>query len=131
MTALVLFAHGSPIRSANDAVRAVAEEARRLLGFDRAGVAFLEPYPPSLAAAVADLAAAGATRVVVVPYFLTLGLHLQRDIPSIAAETARLHPGVELCVSAPLDGHPALAGIVADRARAALAECRQPASGQS
>ncbi len=131
MTGLVLFAHGSPIPSANDAVRVVAEQARVAGGFDRAEVAFLEPYPPSLAESVGALADAGVSQVVVAPYFLTLGLHLQRDIPRIVAEAARVHPGVELCVAEPLDGHPALAGIVVDRALDALKECRRRTSGQS
>jgi sirohydrochlorin ferrochelatase len=54
-TALVLFAHGSPVDAANDAVREVARKAGAAGGFDRAEVAFLEPYPPWLAETVAAL----------------------------------------------------------------------------
>lgn len=130
-TALVLFAHGSPVESANDSVRALAEEARRLGGFERAGVAFLEPYHPDLGEAVAALGREGVSRVLVVPYFLTMGLHLQRDLPRIVEEVARVHPGMEMRVTPPLDGHPALAGIVLDRARDVLGQWRQPNSGQN
>ena len=125
-TAIVVFAHGSPIESANDAVRAVAEQARRAGGFDRAEVAFLEPSHPDLAEATGRLSGEGATRILVVPYFLTLGLHLQRDLPRIVEDVARLFPQIEMRVTPPLDGHPALAGIVLDRAKDALAEWQPP-----
>lgn len=116
-TALILFAHGSRIESANDAVRSVAEQARRSGGFDRAEVAFLEPYHPTLDETVAALEEAGVTRVLVVPYFLTLGLHLQRDLPRIIGAVASAHGRVDIRVTPPLDGHPALPEIVLDRAR--------------
>jgi sirohydrochlorin ferrochelatase len=43
-------------------------------------VAFLEAQS-SLDEAVARLADRGVTHILVVPYFLTLGIHLQRDLP--------------------------------------------------
>jgi sirohydrochlorin ferrochelatase len=121
-TGLVLFAHGSPIESANDAVRAVAREVARAGGFGHAEIAFLEPYHPFLGETVARLQATGLSRILVVPYFLTLGLHLQRDLPRIVEDVASIHPGIEIRMTPPLDGHPALAGIVLDRAQAALKE---------
>ena len=127
-TALILFAHGSRIESANDAVRAVAEEARRAGGYDRAEVAFLDPYPPSLAETATRLAADGVSRILVIPYFLTMGLHLQRDLPRIVDRVACLHPGIAFRLTPPLDGHPALAGIVLDRAREALEAWPPPSS---
>ncbi len=59
----------------------------------------------------------GVMRVVVVPYFLTLGLHLQRDLPRLVEEARRANPGLEIEVTAPLDGHPAMAEALVDRAR--------------
>jgi len=58
--------------------------------------------------------------VIVVPYFLTLGIHLQRDLPNIVEGLARIHKGVEICVARPLDGHPALGEILKERAREML-----------
>lgn len=123
-TGIVIFAHGSSIHSANEAVRAVTEAAVRAGGLDRAEVAFLEPHHPTLEETVARLADAGVTRVVIVPYFLTLGLHLQRDLPGIVQHLRDVHKNVDIRVTPPLDGHPGLAGIVVDRAREALAEWR-------
>ena len=114
---IAIFAHGSSVASANDAVRAVAERVARQGGFALVEAAFLEQGSPDLAEAVSRLAARGASRILVVPYFLTLGLHLQRDLPRIVADIARIQPGVEVRVTPPLDGHPAMELALIDRAR--------------
>jgi sirohydrochlorin ferrochelatase len=57
---------------------------------------------------------------VVTPYFLTMGIHLQRDLPKIAGAAAARHPGIEIVCTEPLDGHPALETILAERALGAL-----------
>jgi sirohydrochlorin ferrochelatase len=120
-TAVVIFAHGSSIESANESVRHVADNVRRDGGFDVVEPAFLEHGVPDLAGAVDAVIKQGATRIIVVPYFLTLGIHLQRDLPGIAAGLARLHRGVEIRIAPPLDGHPALGAILKERAKEALA----------
>ena len=119
-TGIVIFAHGSSIESANEAVRAAAAGVARQGGFELVEAAFLEGGQPPLAEAVASLAARGAARVLVVPYFLTLGLHLQRDLPRIVADIARIQSNVEVRVAPPLDGHPALIEALIDRAREAF-----------
>jgi sirohydrochlorin ferrochelatase len=87
-------------------------------GFPLVEAAFLEQGSPDLAEAVARLVARGASKILVVPYFLTLGLHLQRDLPRIVADIERIQPGVEVRVTPPLDGHPAMEQALIDRARA-------------
>ena len=119
--AVIIFAHGSSVESANESVRRIAESFRHEGGCDLVEAAFLEQGRPDLVEAVASVVAQGATRVVVVPYFLTLGIHLQRDLPEIVDGVARIHPGVEIRVAPPLDGHPALRQILIERARKMLA----------
>ncbi|MBM3734596.1 MAG: cobalamin biosynthesis protein CbiX [Acidobacteria bacterium] len=120
-TGIAVFAHGSAIESANEAVRRVVAGFAQTSGFDLVEPAFLELGQPDLPGAVARLVERGAGRVIVVPYFLTLGKHLQRDLPRIAGEISVIHPDVEIQVTPPLDGHPGLVAILADRAREALA----------
>jgi sirohydrochlorin ferrochelatase len=116
-TGIAIFAHGSSVASANEAVRAVADRVARQGGFQLVEAAFLEQASPDLAEAVARLAARGASRILVVPYFLTLGLHLQRDLPRIVADISSIQPGVEIRVTPPLDGHPAMEQALIERAR--------------
>lgn len=114
-TGVIVFAHGSRVEPANDAVRSVAAGLARQTGNSGVVAAFLELGTPSLEAAAAQLAAAGATRIVVLPYFLTLGLHMERDLPGLVDQIRHVHPGVEVVVAPPLDGHPALVEILAAR----------------
>lgn len=118
-TGFVLFAHGSRVETANESVRAVAGQLSRSNGFP-VEAAFLECAQPDLAGAVGALAAREISRVIVIPYFLTLGTHLQRDLPVLVREAALRYPEIELASTAPLDGHPALLTVLLDRADAAL-----------
>ncbi|MFM2126375.1 MAG: hypothetical protein RL328_2826 [Acidobacteriota bacterium] len=115
-TGYIVFAHGSSIESANEAVRKVAAEMARRGGLDVVEAAFLEGGQPSLAGALASMADR-VTHVVVVPYFLTLGLHLKRDLPRLIEEVKQTHPNVRIDVAPPLDQHPAMVDALLDRAR--------------
>jgi sirohydrochlorin ferrochelatase len=114
-TSYVLFAHGSSVETANASVRNVAAELARAGGYD-VEPAFLEQGQPDLGGAIAILAARGVKKVVVIPYFLTLGIHLQRDLPRIASEATRIYPDVDVTITPPLDGHPSMLQILLDRA---------------
>jgi sirohydrochlorin ferrochelatase len=116
----IIFAHGSRIESANDGVRLVTAEFITRGAIDLAETAFLELAEPSLSGAVDCLAARGATEICVLPYFLTLGMHLQRDLPKLAAEAAARHPSLEIKIAPPLHGHTDLAGILLERAAEVL-----------
>ena len=119
-TGIIVFAHGSRIESANEAVRSVASELSRAGAFDRVEAAFLELGTPDLEGAVAKLQERGARRIVVIPYFLTFGLHLDRDLTRLVRDISLKHKELEIAMTAPLDGHPALVEVLLDRARSAL-----------
>jgi sirohydrochlorin ferrochelatase len=112
----IIFAHGSRVEPANEAVRSVATQFARAGGFEYVEAAFLELGRPDLEGAVAQLIDRGVRDLLVIPYFLTLGTHLERDLPKLAAQAAAAHPGVDLRVTPPLDGHAALVDILLDRA---------------
>lgn len=81
----------------------------------------LSPPSPTLADAVAACKAAGAARVVVAPYFLSRGRHVDADIPALAA-AAQQSVGLPVTVAAPLGVDAALAGVIEARVVAALEE---------
>ena len=117
MTGYILFAHGSSVESANEAVRTVAAQFKQQGGHEAVESAFLEGGRPDLRGAVEALSVRGIKSVVVIPYFLTLGLHLQRDLPRLINEIERAHPGLSIEVTPPLDGHPAMIEVLLDRAQ--------------
>jgi len=116
---LIVFGHGSTVESANEAVREVAMAMARSGGYELVETAFLEGGKPSLADAARSLVARGASRLIVLPYFLTLGMHLKRDLP-VLVDSVRGDLGVPVDVAPPLDGHPALEQILLARASEAI-----------
>lgn len=111
---IIVFGHGSSVESANDAVRLIARDAATHGGWELYETAFLE-VTPRLSDAVARLVSKGADEILVLPYFLTLGIHLQRDLPKLVEALAREY-GIAIRVTPPLDGHPALSLILVERA---------------
>ncbi|MGP0074746.1 MAG: sirohydrochlorin chelatase [Bryobacteraceae bacterium] len=120
MTGFIVFAHGSRIESANQAVRDVAVQMAAT-GQHVVEAAFLELGEPDLAGATRALISRGAKRIVVIPYFLTLGTHMQRDLPRLARDASRANGDIEIQITSPLDGHPGLVQALLDRASEALA----------
>ena len=121
MTGFIIFAHGSRIESANQAVRDVAAQMAQA-GQQIVEAAYLELGEPDLAGAARRLINRGARRVIVIPYFLTLGTHMQRDLPRLARNASRDNGNIEIRVTSPLDGHPALLQALLDRASEALTQ---------
>ena len=114
-TAIVLFAHGSAVEEANDGVRALAERIQAAGSYSHVQAAFLGPGRPELSEAVAKAAQAGFSRIVVLPYFLTLGIHLRRDLPKLVEAEKRKHPQVEIKVGRSLEDHPEMASLILGR----------------
>ena len=96
MKAMILFGHG-------------ARDARWREPFDRLAalwkaqhpdtlvqLAFLEMMNPSLETAVASLASAGASEIVVVPVFFGQGGHLRNDFPVLLNSCQEKFPSVKL-----------------------------------
>ena len=123
MTGFIVFAHGSRIESANQAVSDLAARMAASRG-DIVEAAFLELGNPDLAGAVARLVARGVSGIIIIPYFLTLGMHMQRDLPGLVEEAAGRNGNIDIQVTSPLDGHPALLQALLDRANEALAKGR-------
>ncbi len=120
-TGLIVFAHGSSVESANEAVRAAASALATRGGYANVEAAFLEGGKPDLQTASESLLRRGVAKIVVLPYFLTVGLHLKRDLPKLIEEVRTAHPGIDIETAPPLDGHAALVDILLTRAEEALA----------
>jgi sirohydrochlorin ferrochelatase len=114
-TAILLFAHGSRVEEANRSVRELARDVERRGPYTYVRPAFLELARPDLATAVHEAAEAGFRRVIIIPYFLTLGLHLRRDLPSLVEAEKQKFSDLEIVVGQPLEGHPLMTTIIFER----------------
>ena len=78
---------------------------------------FLELAEPDLPTGGDRCVARGAHRVLLIPYFLSAGVHLERDLTAARNELSRRHPQVKFDLAAPLGPHPLLDQLVAIRIR--------------
>lgn len=94
MRYLLLIAHGSRREASNDEIRALtrALEMRAGSAFDGVRCGFLELASPAIGEAVDQCVAAGATEVLVLPYFLSAGRHVVEDIPADLEPKRRQYP---------------------------------------
>jgi sirohydrochlorin ferrochelatase len=120
-TFIIVFAHGSNVPEANQAMVCLAAEVSQAAGLPTA-CAFLELAQPDLAAALAQASAAGARRVVIVPCFLTMGVHVREDLPQLVEQQRARFPGIEFVLGQSLEGHPGVARVLLERVQEALAE---------
>jgi sirohydrochlorin ferrochelatase len=119
-TALLLIAHGSRHGEANADLHHVAE-ALRGRGHAVVVASFLELAEPGIEEGGRSCVAAGASRVVLVPYFLSAGVHVRRDLTQARDNLAAEFPRVTFLLAEPMGRHPLLVDLVAQRAAEALA----------
>jgi sirohydrochlorin ferrochelatase len=123
-TALLLMAHGSRETEANDDLHYVASEMRKRGGFAIVEAAFLELAEPSILVGASRCVEQGAKRVVMLPYFLSAGVHVRRDLTAHRDVLAAHFPEVTFRLAEPLGQHPQLLEVVAARAFEAMKDER-------
>jgi sirohydrochlorin ferrochelatase len=116
-TAILLIAHGSREQTANDDLHELAARFSAQGTYPIVEACFLELAEPGLHAGGDRCVARGATRVLMIPYFLSAGVHLRRDLTTARDELSRRHPDVDFRLGAPLGPHPLLDQLVAARIR--------------
>jgi sirohydrochlorin ferrochelatase len=119
MTALVLMAHGSRHVAANDDLVALADGIRTLGRYGFVVASYLELAAPDIKTACKHCIAAGATKVILLPYFLSAGIHMRRDLTRIREDLASQYPNVLFHLAEPLGRHALLQEIVLQRAEEA------------
>lgn len=114
MRVLVVAAHGSRLPSSNDEIRKLAAELAPAVSdrYQRVDAAFLELAEPSIGAAIDGAVSAGATEVVVLPYFLAAGRHVADDIPAIVSGRQTMHPSVRIEVAQYLGARPEMLEVL-------------------
>ena len=117
--ALILFSHGSLLCGAGEALEAHAARLRAQGGFDLVAIGYLNYSLPRFAEAVADAAAAGATEIVVVPYFLIPGFFITKSLPEAVASAKAQFPDLTFTVAPPLGDDTRLVDALLDAAQTA------------
>ena len=101
MNILLLVAHGSRREESNLEVEALAQKMIEYNsdGFDEIIPAFLEFASPSIPEAIQKCSELGAKNVTVLPYFLSAGVHINRDIPDEVGKASEGFPDLQIKIS--------------------------------
>jgi sirohydrochlorin ferrochelatase len=117
--ALQLIAHGSRQAEANADLQYFVEEFRRGGEYAFVEPSFLELAEPTIEDAGARCVEQGAEQVVLLPCFLSAGVHVQRDLTEARRSLAERFPEVEFLLAEHLGKHPLLMEVLKERARTA------------
>ena len=115
-TALLLIAHGSRLKQANEDLEFVAIELLKRGSYPVVQPCYLELSKPTIQEGGAKCVEKGATRVILLPYFLSAGVHVRQDLHLAREELAKTFPGVAFHLAEPLGRHPLLIEVVLQRA---------------
>ncbi len=116
-TAVLLIAHGSRQQAANDDLHELAGRLTVGGAYPIVEACFLELAEPDIPNGGERCVSRGATRVLMIPYFLSAGVHLRRDLTAARDELSRRHPDVAFLLGSPLGPHPLLDHLVTIRIR--------------
>ena len=94
MLGVIVLAHGSRDPQWFGAIEVVAQAVAARAPQSPVRCAYLELCGPSLPEAAAELVAAGATTLRVLPLFFGLGKHARQDLPRLAEALQQAHPSV-------------------------------------
>ncbi len=120
MKSLLVVAHGSRRAASNDEIRTLTRSLAERAGneYSRIECAFLELAEPSIPDGLREAIAAGATEIVVLPYFLSAGRHVVTDIPEEVDKVRAESPDISITIAPYLGAAPALTEVLLDQAQA-------------
>ncbi len=118
-SAALLIAHGSRRPEANRDLVDLAVAIRGRTHYPIVEVAYLEVVEPTIPQGARRCVEQGATRVSLLPYFLSAGAHVVEDLERIRADLALEFPAVQFALCQPLSLHPLLIEIVVERLKEA------------
>ena len=101
MNILLLVAHGSRREESNLEVVSLSKKMEKFNSnpFDKVMPAFLEFASPSIPEAIEKCNEMGANSVTVLPYFLSAGVHINRDIPSEVENASQDFPNLNITIA--------------------------------
>ncbi len=118
-TAILLIAHGSRNAEANADLHHVVTELSRRGPYAIIEPAFLELAEPTIEAAGERCVERGAGRVILLPYFLSAGVHVREDLQEHCRRLGERFPKVAFSVAEPPGANPLLVDVLLQRAREA------------
>ena len=101
MKALIIAAHGSRKKESNMEVASLADRlSKKATGsFGFVDHAFLQFAEPLLEKKIDELAAKGAKKIVIFPFFIAAGNHILVDIPEVVKRAKNAHADIDFTIT--------------------------------
>jgi sirohydrochlorin cobaltochelatase len=119
MDAVILFSHGSVLCGAGETLQAHAARLQAQGVAPVVEIGYLNYSEPPFVEAAARCIAAGANRLLVMPYFLVPGYFIKVEMPRTIEAAQTAHPGVTFVVAEPIGFDTRLADALIESAFAA------------
>ena len=94
--AVILFGHGSRVPDAGKGMEKVAGRLTATGDYIAVEICYMSRLGPHLPEILKKCVDAGATSVLLIPYFLHSGLHMRHDIPHMMQEESKKYPNVKI-----------------------------------
>lgn len=115
MIGIVIIDHGSRVKSANTEFEELVRSFAALRDLAIVEPAHMELASPTIAEAFDRAVAAGATEIVVHPFFLAFGRHAREDVPRQCEEAAKRWPELRWSLTDPVGSSPHVFDAIAER----------------
>lgn len=119
---MIVLGHGSRRKEVAQCFEEMVDRVARLLPQAPVLPAFFSLGRPDLPTQVGILAQRGCERIVIMPYFLYNGVHIEKDIPELLAELEIQYPHLDFVLQSTLENDPAMERLVLERLRAAITQ---------
>jgi len=121
---VLLIAHGSRSSQANQDLFLLAERFK-LNGYPISEPSFLELAEPNIMDGGRSCIEQGATKVVMLPYFLSAGVHVIKDLKEFKENLSARYTHATFLLASPLGPHRLLEELLATRLKESLESCHQ------
>jgi len=112
---LIVVAHGSKLEASNDEIRLMATTLKALdTNNTWIAEAFLECGHPTIPRTLMDASLKGINTLKILPYFITAGVHVKRDITAIVVQAQQEYPEMTIELLPHLGSLPNLAKFIHD-----------------
>jgi sirohydrochlorin ferrochelatase len=114
-SAILLIAHGSRRQQANDDLRQLAAMLAERCPGELIECAYLELAEPTIPQGMQACVDRGASRVRMLPYFLSAGAHVNDDLARYRRQFVEAYPEMDIRLCPPLGLHPKMIDILLER----------------
>jgi len=118
--AVILIGHGSKKPNAAMNMEEIARQLKQKYSCWIVEPCYMSLNPPYFPEVLKKCVGAGAKRIMVAPYFLHDGVHINHDIPDLIREGLRQNPGIEIFLGKPIGFDESIVDLVWKR----ICECK-------